>query len=362
MTKRAESSHQMTSTHQARVNQGGRIVSDVNRPPALAKPIAVRSSEDGVRFHIVCSDSESGVITTTHKYTEPRLRKGMMFRVTEPELGTIELHLQLAAPDTRLTYGDRRAFRFTWLAITARERRSNLVHALHVLCGLNARISAADDALGAHRTLVFDAVRKQVRLINVGESVLQPVGAPVVSATPSIRGDGDPGRVLTQPNVLIDTEVMNRARPEAEEPISAASAPHERRHFAIRESYVPKETRQAHDGPRPLPVYFCAKETGVIEQSGRKFRVTFGWVGHTHCAFSVEPGIDIQIGGPIRVGVPGSRIGSDTIWVAGRASRTAVHHGRHLVEVDLRHGDTRLNPSYGRLVEFYFHRSKDAAR
>tara|TARA_B100000674_G_scaffold455619_1_gene429537 strand:+ start:387 stop:1370 length:984 start_codon:yes stop_codon:yes gene_type:complete len=327
----------------------------------LAKPIGIRSNDDRARYFVVCSDGRGGIITTTQRHMEPRLRKGLVFHATDSSMGPVEFHIQVDGPDSRLSYGERKAYRFTWLAITARERRSNLVRALKALCGINARISSTDDRLGDHRVLVFDAEQKQVRLINSGESVLPPVGTKLVSATPSIRNGGDPNRVRTQPKVLVDTQSLGRTGTDLNKHF-AKGAPHERRHFATRASYVPKDTSDVHVGSKPMPVYFCAKETGLIEQFGRKFRVTFGWVGHTHCAFSVEPGIDVQIGNGVRVGVPASRVGSDTIWITGIVSRTAISNGRNLVEVDLRGGNARMNPTYRKLVEFFFHRSKDATR
>jgi len=332
------------------------------RVPVLAKPVGIRAVEDRSRFFVVCSDAEGGIMTTTQRHVEPRLKKGLVFRATESVMGPIEFHVQVVGTDTRLSYGERKAYRFKWLAITATERRSNLVRALKVLCGINARISSSDDRLGEHRVLVYDAGQKQVRLINVGESVLPPVGAKIVSATPSIRSGGDPNRVRTQPKVLIDTQSLDGSKkPELSKHFDIGS-PHERRHFATRSSYIPKDTSDNHVGSNPMPVYFCAKETGLMEQHGRKFRVTFGWVGHTHLAFSVEPGIDVQMGNGVRVGVPASRVGSDTIWVTGIVARMAASNGRNLVEVDLRGGNARMNPTYRKLVEFFFHRSKDALR
>jgi hypothetical protein len=301
-------------------------------------------------------------MTTTQKHLEPRLCKGLVFLATDSALGPVEFHLQVQGPDTRLSYGERKAYRFTWLAITARERRSNLVNALKMLCGISARISSSDDRLGDHRVLVFDARQKQVRLINVGESVLPPTGSKIVSATPSMRQGGDPNRVRTQPKVLVDTQTLGESQNKELKHHFDKGSPHERRHFASRASYLPKDLSENYVGIAPMPVYFCMKETGLLSQNGRKFRATFGWVGHTHLAFSIEAGIDVQVGNGVKVGVPATRVGTDTIWVAGVVSRQATNNWRYLVEVDLRGGNARTNPTYRRLVEFFFHRSKDALR
>jgi hypothetical protein len=334
----------------------------VSRPPILTKPVGIRSLDDRSRFFVVCSDTEGGVLATTQKHLEPRLRKGLVFHATDSSLGAVELHLQVQGADTRLSYGERKAYRFTWLAITARERRSNLVNALKTLCGISARISSSDDRLGDHRVLVYDARQKQVRLINVGESVLPPFGSKMVSATPSMRQGGDPNRVRTQPKVLVDTQALGGSKNKELQHHFEKCSPHERRHFSTRASYLPKDLSENDVGTAPMPVYFCTKETGMMSQDGRKFRVTFGWVGHTHLAFSIEPGIEVQVGNGVKVGVPASRVGTDTIWITGVVSRRATNNGRYLVEVDLRGGNARMNPTYRKLVEFFFHRSKDALR
>lgn len=334
------------------------------RPPVLAKPVGIRSLEDRSRFFIVCANATGGIIATTQRHTEPRLMKGLVFEATDAAMGPVEFHLQIVAVDSRLSHGTRKAYRFHWLAISARKKRSFLVETLRSVCGINARVSSTDDVLSEHRVLVYDAMRKQVRLINVGESVLPPQGAQLISATPSIRQGGDPNRVLTQPRVLLGAggrpAVGARAPHERARVVAAAGAP--RPVKADRASYVPKDPTAVRTAIAPLPVHPRPLEAGLIRMDGRRYRADFGWVGHTHLVLILPSTVDVRVGNGLGLSVPCQPLSDEVLDLKGVVSRTTGSEGTLMVEVDLRVKGGATQPLYAKLVEFFFHRSKSARR
>jgi len=345
-------------------------------PTPLASPVML-VTRAGDRYRLVAGNTSDGILVPLSSSAPLGAHTRLSLSVDEPGLQTVQVVLQVLGP-ANSAYGTGAAH-VRWLAITASERRGYLVEALQRMLGVRAKVCVRDDVLGPHRRLVYNPSRMQVSLVNVGSEalprhgrertptsrLLSAITPPPMASIEDVVGPA-PRREKrgTRPFVLVDNGRMNEIGrtlmdtgrygavkpPAAAEPATSTVVMPTSPAVPVGDDRVPTG-----EMPAPGPVVRRSRGRGCYTMGGQLRGMNCAWIGRTHMAFEtmVNSARDLHEGDVLSVGVPGSPLSSQVVWVVGEVSRMEEISGnRMVVEVDLRRS-RRLPEVYASLVEYW---------
>lgn len=133
----------------------------------LAEPVRLFDRRRGQRYELVAAGPRGGVLERDPD-GQPAPSVGLRMTLIGPQHAMVQFVVQVEGPADPPAAGGAERLRVRWVVITASERRSHLLEALHSVLGLDdERLTAGSDQLPPARRVVYEAERRSIREIGL---------------------------------------------------------------------------------------------------------------------------------------------------------------------------------------------------